>query len=115
MRPPAIVSAVGRRVHDIQDAAPLLLLSISRVLPHHDVEECTCDAGAPPARLSIIEWDSGRWLVSDTRLAMLGEIERRSSGYLVLHSSDARGAAYAFDSFELAVAYFEEYAAAESL
>ncbi|RFA12378.1 hypothetical protein B7R22_16420 [Subtercola boreus] len=118
LRGPAAVAAMGRSAAtQIRAVAPLVLLSMTRVLPHFADEECpTCDlVDRPVPRLSFTEWDSGRWFVVDPQFGMLGEIELVGTCYRVSHAADAKGATFAFGSLPLAVSYFEEYAAALAL
>ncbi|RFA07059.1 hypothetical protein B7R21_17215 [Subtercola boreus] len=117
-RGPAAVAAIGRSAAtQIRSVAPLVLLSMSRVLPHVADHDCpACDlADRPVPRLSFTEWDSGRWFVVDPQFGMLGEIELVGTCYRVSHAADAKGATFGFGSLPLAVTYFEEYAAALAL
>ncbi|TQL55631.1 hypothetical protein [Subtercola boreus] len=114
LRGPAAVAAIGRSAAtQIRAVAPLVLLSMTRVLPHNlDVGCPHCDVAERPVRLAFTEWDSGRWFVVDPQLGMLGEIELVGTCYRVSHAADAKGASFGFPSLPLAVSYFEEYAAA---
>src|ERR1700710_2980511 len=78
LRAPSVVAAMGLNcAHQLRDAAPLVLLSISRVLPHASAEHCgVCEPEKPTMRVAIHQWDDGRWFVISEGLGMLGEIEQ---------------------------------------
>ncbi|RFA23591.1 hypothetical protein [Subtercola boreus] len=114
---PAAVAALGLScAHQLRDAAPLVLLSLTRALPHAVEPACVaCEPVPRTCHVTIHEWDLGRWFVVDEQLGMLGEIEHVASGYRVLHTADAKGAVLGFDTLPLATVYFEDYAEALAL
>ncbi|PPF77354.1 hypothetical protein C5B96_15900 [Subtercola sp. Z020] len=125
--PPAVMAAVGARVHDIREAAPLVLITVTRLLPHPALHQPPAPQPVPylPRLVSVHEWDANRWFVTAPNPGMpgqpvagpqmLGEIELVGCCYRVSFAADARGAAFGFESLSLAVEHFDEYAAALAL